>query len=263
LLQLVLLATVARPFFVAASPAHSFIGMGMGTLFHFVDLCTALRGVGRAWICLLGSAPRRRRIATDAAKSGPAHTFAFRAAGSPVLRALHKLRMRKTLLHTKQRPQLSACALLEPFFKRSLRARREEANRALVPARALGSKVLSDNLNKCLPSPRAGAHGVKVLICNVPKRISRGETMRRREFIALAGASLALSVMSLSTVAYGQNHQELSAIVTGPWHHVPDARSTLEFNREMAKCQVVSAQTPVDSTTPPVVEIVHWRVLIV
>jgi hypothetical protein len=30
----------------------------------------------------------------------------------------------------------------------------------------------------------------------------------------------------------------------------------------MAKCQVVSAQTPVTSTTPAVVEIVRWRVLI-
>jgi hypothetical protein len=72
----------------------------------------------------------------------------------------------------------------------------------------------------------------------------------------------AVAVMSLSTGAYGQNYQELSAIVTGPWHHVPDARSTLEFNKEMAKCQVVSAQTPVNSTTPAVVEIVRWRVLI-
>jgi hypothetical protein len=51
-------------------------------------------------------------------------------------------------------------------------------------------------------------------------------------------------------------------MVTGPWHHVPDARSTLEFNKEMAKCQVVSAQTPENSTTPAVIEIVHWRVLI-
>ena len=72
----------------------------------------------------------------------------------------------------------------------------------------------------------------------------------------------ALAVISLSTGAYGQNYQELSAMVTGPWHHVPDARSTLEFNREIAKCQVVSAQTPVYSTTPAVVEIVRWRVLI-
>src|SRR6266480_68117 len=71
-----------------------------------------------------------------------------------------------------------------------------------------------------------------------------------------------LAIMSLSTSAYGQNYQELSAMVTGPWHHVPDARSTLEFNKEMAKCQVVSAQTPVNSTTPAVVEIVRWRVLI-
>jgi hypothetical protein len=68
--------------------------------------------------------------------------------------------------------------------------------------------------------------------------------------------------MSLSTGAYGQDYQELSAMVTGPWHHVPDARGTLEFNREFAKCQVVSAQTPVNSTTPAVVEIVRWRVLI-
>jgi hypothetical protein len=73
---------------------------------------------------------------------------------------------------------------------------------------------------------------------------------------------LALAVMSLSTGAYGQDYQELSAMVIGPWHHVPDARSTLEFNREMAKCHVVSAQTPVNSTTPAVVEIVNWRVLI-
>ncbi len=72
----------------------------------------------------------------------------------------------------------------------------------------------------------------------------------------------ALAVMSLSSGAYGQNYQELSATVTGPWHHVPDARSTLEFNKEMAKCQVVSAQTPVNSSTSAVVEIVRWRVLI-
>jgi hypothetical protein len=71
-----------------------------------------------------------------------------------------------------------------------------------------------------------------------------------------------VAVLSLSTSAYGQNHQELSAMVTGPWHHVPDARNTLEFNKEMAKCQVVSAQTPVNSTAPAIVEIVHWQVLI-
>jgi len=80
----------------------------------------------------------------------------------------------------------------------------------------------------------------------------------RTAFLALP----ALAALSLSTGSYGQNYQELSAMVTGPWHHVPDARSTLEFNREMAKCQVVSAQTPVNSTTPSVVETVRWRVLI-
>jgi hypothetical protein len=72
----------------------------------------------------------------------------------------------------------------------------------------------------------------------------------------------AIAVLALPTGARGQNYQELSAMVTGPWHHVPDVRGTLEFNREMAKCQVISAQTPVDSTTPAVVEIVRWRVLI-
>jgi hypothetical protein len=72
----------------------------------------------------------------------------------------------------------------------------------------------------------------------------------------------AIATMMFSTVAHGQNYQELSAMVAGPWHHVPDARSTLEFNREMAKCQVVSAQTLVSSTTPAVVEIARWRVLI-
>src|SRR5262249_42107906 len=71
------------------------------------------------------------------------------------------------------------------------------------------------------------------------------------------------AVISLSTgIASGQSYQELLALVTGPWHHVPDARSTLEFNREIAKCKVISAQTPVDSTTPSIIDIVRWRVLI-
>jgi len=69
-------------------------------------------------------------------------------------------------------------------------------------------------------------------------------------------------VISLPAEAHGQSYHELSATVVGPWHHVPDSRSILEFNREMAKCQVVSAQTPVNSTTPAVVSIVRWRVLI-
>jgi hypothetical protein len=75
-------------------------------------------------------------------------------------------------------------------------------------------------------------------------------------------ATATAAFIALSTGAHGQNYQELSAMVTGPWHHVPDARSTLEFNRERAKCEVISAQTPVDSTTPAVVQIVRWRVLI-
>lgn len=62
----------------------------------------------------------------------------------------------------------------------------------------------------------------------------------------------AVIIISLSNGAYSQNYQELSAMVVGLWHHVPDARSILEFNREMAKCRVISAQTPVNSTTPAV-----------
>ncbi|HEY5064326.1 MAG TPA: hypothetical protein VIJ04_05775 [Xanthobacteraceae bacterium] len=72
----------------------------------------------------------------------------------------------------------------------------------------------------------------------------------------------AMAVVVLSTGASGQTYQDLSAMVHGPWHHVPDARSMLAFNREMARCQVVAAQMPVNSTTPAVIEIVHWRVLI-
>jgi hypothetical protein len=68
----------------------------------------------------------------------------------------------------------------------------------------------------------------------------------------------AVAVLLLPFGALGQNYQELSAMVTGPWHHVPNARSNLEFNREIAKCRVISAQTPVNSTTPAVVEIVRW-----
>lgn len=72
----------------------------------------------------------------------------------------------------------------------------------------------------------------------------------------------AVAVMPLPSDAHSQTYDELSAMVTGPWHHVPDARSTVEFNREMAKCQVVSAQTPVNSTTPAVVARVRWTVVV-
>lgn len=72
----------------------------------------------------------------------------------------------------------------------------------------------------------------------------------------------AIAVLSLSSAAGAQNYDQLSAIVNGPWHHVPNALGPLEFNKEIAKCRVIAAQTPIDSTTPAVIEIVRWRVII-
>jgi hypothetical protein len=60
----------------------------------------------------------------------------------------------------------------------------------------------------------------------------------------------------------GQTYDELSAMVAGPWHHVPDAVGPLQFNKDEAKCRVVSAQTPINSTTVSVVERVRWTVLV-
>jgi hypothetical protein len=60
----------------------------------------------------------------------------------------------------------------------------------------------------------------------------------------------AIAIMALSFGVQGQTYNELSAMVAGPWHHVPNAVSPLQFNKDEAKCRVVSAQTPIDSTTP-------------
>ncbi|SIO56022.1 hypothetical protein SAMN05443247_08181 [Bradyrhizobium erythrophlei] len=72
----------------------------------------------------------------------------------------------------------------------------------------------------------------------------------------------AIAVMVLPFGALCQTYDELSAMVSGPWHHIPNAVSALQFNRDEAKCRVVSAQTPIDSTTPAVVERVRWTVLV-
>jgi hypothetical protein len=51
-------------------------------------------------------------------------------------------------------------------------------------------------------------------------------------------------------------------MVDGPWHHVPNAVSPLQFNKDEAKCRVVSDQTPINSTTVSVVERVRWTVFV-
>jgi hypothetical protein len=75
-----------------------------------------------------------------------------------------------------------------------------------------------------------------------------------------AATAAAVLVLPLSTRA--QTYDELKAMVDGPWHHVPNPVSPLQFNRDAAQCRVVSAQTPINSTTPAVVERVRWTVLI-
>jgi hypothetical protein len=82
--------------------------------------------------------------------------------------------------------------------------------------------------------------------------------MRTRSWKILA----AIAVMAFPFGAQGQTNDELSSMVDGPWHHVPNAVSPLQFNKDEAKCRVVSAQTPINSTTPAVVARVRWIVLI-
>ena len=72
----------------------------------------------------------------------------------------------------------------------------------------------------------------------------------------------AIAVLAVPFGAWGQTYDELSAMVTGPWHHLPNSVSPLQFNKDEARCRVVSAQTPINSTTPAVVERVRWTVLI-
>jgi hypothetical protein len=62
----------------------------------------------------------------------------------------------------------------------------------------------------------------------------------------------------LSSPAVGQTNGEVAAMVEGPWHHVPNPVNKLQLERDDARCRVVAAQTPVNSTTPAVVERVRW-----
>jgi hypothetical protein len=59
-------------------------------------------------------------------------------------------------------------------------------------------------------------------------------------------------------VAAAQTYDELAAIVAGPWHHTPNPVSKSQLDRDDARCRVVAAQTPVNSTTPAVVARVRW-----
>jgi hypothetical protein len=62
----------------------------------------------------------------------------------------------------------------------------------------------------------------------------------------------------LSSPVGAQTYDELAAMVEGPWHHVPNPVSKQQLERDDARCRVVVAQTPVNSTTPAVVERVRW-----
>lgn len=52
-----------------------------------------------------------------------------------------------------------------------------------------------------------------------------------------------------------------NAQIAESWHHVPDAKSDLDFNRELAKCKVIAAQTPIQSTTRAIVEAITINVI--
>jgi|ERR1700728_179222 len=68
----------------------------------------------------------------------------------------------------------------------------------------------------------------------------------------------AVIATSVPWTANAANYRELEAMVSGPWHHLPAPVGALQFNRDDAKCRVIAAQTPVDSTTPAIVEMVRW-----
>jgi hypothetical protein len=71
-----------------------------------------------------------------------------------------------------------------------------------------------------------------------------------------------IAFLALPFGVRGQTYDELSAMVAGPWHHVPNAVSSLQLNKDQAKCNVVAAQTPINSTTTSVVERVRWTVFV-
>jgi len=71
---------------------------------------------------------------------------------------------------------------------------------------------------------------------------------------------LTTGLLLLPFAVRGQTYDELSAMVTGPWHHLPNAVKPAQFSRDEAKCKVISAQTPITSTTPSIVERVRWTV---
>ncbi len=70
--------------------------------------------------------------------------------------------------------------------------------------------------------------------------------------------AIAAVAVALSSPAWAQTYDELAAMVRGPWHHVPAPASRLQLERDDARCRVVAAQTPINSTTPAVVERVRW-----
>ncbi len=81
----------------------------------------------------------------------------------------------------------------------------------------------------------------------------------RRAAIIIGLAAIAALLVPL--VALGQISDEVT-LLKGPWHHLPNATSDLQFNRDIAKCKVIAVQTPVDSRTPAVVERVIANVLV-
>jgi len=74
---------------------------------------------------------------------------------------------------------------------------------------------------------------------------------------------LTITAVLFVSNAHGQNgYDKLKAMAEGPWHHLPNPVSSLQFDRDLAKCRVVVAQTPVTSSTPVLVETKLRMVLI-
>jgi hypothetical protein len=51
---------------------------------------------------------------------------------------------------------------------------------------------------------------------------------------------------------------EIKAMAEGPWHHLPAPVSKLQLEQDQARCRLIAMQTPVDSTTPFVIQYAQW-----
>ena len=70
-----------------------------------------------------------------------------------------------------------------------------------------------------------------------------------------AGVVLLLLASPVSAIP---RYVELEAMVKGPWIPTSKPATMKRLNQDQAGCRLIAMQTPVDSTTPAIVQMVRW-----